>query len=132
MDFQTNKRILFRAEVFKPKLKDVREYIEDLYNYTKTTDKKSDLRINYLKKFLNFIGISVDTEGDFLKQARRCQDKFQLDALCDTYLIENGNAERDYPPSRYPKLSPVPIANSKTAVVCNYLIHHFKSVELRI
>lgn len=95
--FRQIKEFYLGAEVFKPKLKDVREYIEDLYNYTKTTDKKSDLRINYLKKFLNFIGISVDTEGDFLKQARRCQDKFQLDALCDTYLIENGNAERDYP-----------------------------------
>ena len=84
-------------DVFKPKLEDVRNYIEDLYDYTKSTDKKDDFRISYLKKFLNFIGTSVDQEGDFLKQARRCQDKFELDTLCDTYLIKNGNAEKDYP-----------------------------------
>ena len=95
--FRQIKEYYSGSEIFKPKLKDVRTYIEDLYDYTKTVDKKSDLRISYLKKFLNFIGTSVDQEGDFLKQARRCQDKSELDAICDAHLIENGNSERDYP-----------------------------------
>jgi len=83
--------------VFKPTFKDVRQYIEDLYQITGDPNKEERFRINYLKKFLNFIGISIDQEGRFLHEARRSKNKSELDSICDRYLVEEGKAELYYP-----------------------------------
>jgi tRNA-dihydrouridine synthase len=83
--------------IFAPTFKDVRGYIEDLYQLSNKSKQEERFRINYLKKFLNFIGISIDNEGQFLYQARRCKTKGDLDIICDQYLIKDGNAEKIYP-----------------------------------
>ena len=83
--------------VFKPTFKDVRQYIEDLYLITGNPEKEDRFRINYLKKFLNFVGISIDQEGQFLHEARRSKNKAELDSICDRYLIDDGKAELYYP-----------------------------------
>lgn len=83
--------------VFVPTLADVRHYIEDLYQATTLPDRKGDSHINHLKKFLNFVGLSVDSDGQFLHEMRRATNKAELDAVCDRHLIENGRACQAFP-----------------------------------
>jgi len=83
--------------IFKPKLANVRQYIEDLYQATTLPDRKGHFHINHLKKFLNFVGLSVDRDGLFLHDMRRAQSKDDLDRICDRHLIEDGRADQPFP-----------------------------------
>ena len=86
-----------RKPVFKPTLGDVRVYIEDLVLATSHSDRKDRYHINHMKKFLNFVGLSVDKEGKFLHDMRRAKSKMDLDVICDRHLIDGGRAEQSYP-----------------------------------
>lgn len=83
--------------VFKPTLADVRQYVEDLYEATTLPDRKGVYHVNHLKKFLNFVGLGVDIDGQFLHDMRRVRSKQELDAVCDRHLLENGRAEQVFP-----------------------------------
>lgn len=103
--------------VFAPSLADVRQYIEDLYQSTLHADRAERFHINHLKKFLNFIGISVDAEGLFLQEARRASNKAELDRICDRHLIENGRATKQF--SDEPLKGLVARPNCETANGCS-------------
>lgn len=83
--------------IYKPTFSAVRQYIEDLYELSQSDGREERFRINYLKKFLNFIGTSIDSDGQFLYQTRRCQSKSELDVICDRFLIDRGKADTLYP-----------------------------------
>ncbi|MEM1221447.1 MAG: tRNA-dihydrouridine synthase family protein [Verrucomicrobiota bacterium] len=83
--------------VFQPTLSNVRKYVDDLFIATTVPDRKGKYHVNHLKKFLNFIGLGVDTEGKFLHDMRRVRSKEELDRVCDQHLIENGRAEELFP-----------------------------------
>lgn len=83
--------------LYEPRLADVRQYIEDLFEATSHPDRQGQFHINHLKKFLNFVGLSVDRDGQFLHDMRRAKLKVELDAICDRHLIEGGRAEALYP-----------------------------------
>ena len=74
-------------------LADVYGYIQHLYAITYQDDLKEKSHINCLKKFLNFIGTSIDPEGKFLVEMRLVQSKQSLFDLCDRYLL----TEPDHP-----------------------------------
>lgn len=82
--------------VFQPTLGNVREYIDDLINATTRPDVNGH-HINHMKKFLNFVGLGVDVDGQFLHDMRRAKTKDELDAICDRHLIQNGRAEQLFP-----------------------------------
>lgn len=103
--------------VFAPTLADVRQYVEDLYEATTLPDRKGRYHINHLKKFLNFVGLSVDTDGQFLHDMRRAQSKEDLDAVCDRHLIEGGRAEELFPAEPIKGLVARP--NCETAQGCS-------------
>jgi hypothetical protein len=44
-------------------------------------------RVGYLKMFLNYIALSIDTEGDFLRLMRRAQNEVELFSICDRFLL---------------------------------------------
>ncbi|MDD1469546.1 tRNA-dihydrouridine synthase family protein, partial [Dolichospermum sp. ST_sed5] len=44
-------------------------------------------RVAYMKMFLNYIALSVDTEGHFLKLMRQAQTDVELFNLCDRFLV---------------------------------------------
>ncbi len=83
--------------VFQPTLGDVRNYIEDLIVATSTPDVQGIYHINHMKKFLNFVGLGVDVDGQFLHDMRRAKSKDDLDRICDRHLVENGRAEQRFP-----------------------------------
>ncbi len=70
-------------------LADVYRYIQHLFAITYRDDLREKSHVNSLKKFLNFIGTSIDPEGKFLAGMRLLQSKRELFDLCDRHLLTN-------------------------------------------
>jgi tRNA-dihydrouridine synthase B len=76
-----------RPSVFAPTLADVREYIERLYRETQAPGIPESAHVAKMKKYLNFVGQSVDAEGRFLHDMRRAMTEAELFAVCDRHLL---------------------------------------------
>lgn len=83
--------------VFRPTLGHVREYIEDLFVATTHGKRDALSHINHMKKFLNFVGLGIDRDGQFLHEMRRTKTKPELDDVCERHLIANGRARQLFP-----------------------------------
>lgn len=70
-------------------LADVREYVERLYRATQVPDLAERYHVNKMKKYLNFVGQSVDPAGDFLHDMRRAETETELFAVCDRHLLSH-------------------------------------------
>jgi len=73
--------------VFAPTLADVREYIGRLYRETQGPGIPESAHVAKMKKYLNFVGQSVDAEGRFLHDMRRAMTEAELFAVCDRHLL---------------------------------------------
>ena len=84
--------------VFHPTLGDVRDYIDRLYRATQTPDIPERAHVNKMKKYLNFVGQSVDPAGEFLHAMRRAESEAELFGICDRHLLaEPSRAFSDEP-----------------------------------
>ena len=79
-------------------LADARDYVERLYDALTDPEIPEKLQVARIKKFLNFVGQSVDPEGAFLREMRRTLTRAELFAVCDRHLL----AEPDKPYSVEP------------------------------
>lgn len=70
-------------------LADVHKYIQHLFAITCQDTLREKSHVNSLKKFLNFIGTSIDPDGKFLREMRLVQSKQELFDLCDHHLLTN-------------------------------------------
>lgn len=68
-------------------LADARDYVTRLYEATRTSEIPERIHVNKMKKYLNFIGQSVDGTGAFLHEMRRAESEAQLFAICDRHLL---------------------------------------------
>ncbi|MDX2187590.1 MAG: tRNA-dihydrouridine synthase family protein [Opitutaceae bacterium] len=68
-------------------LAEVREYIHDLFVSTRSEGIPEIAHVNKMKKYLNFVGQSVDPEGRFLHDMRRTRTAAELFAVCDEHLM---------------------------------------------
>jgi tRNA-dihydrouridine synthase B len=68
-------------------LADVREYVDRLYRETQTPGVPEVNHVNKMKKYLNFVGQSVDANGLFLHDMRRAQTEHELFSICDRHLL---------------------------------------------
>lgn len=73
--------------VSKVTLAEVRDYIEQLRLTPIAPRLPEKMRANYMKKYLNFIGQSVDGAGAFLKEMRLAQSETEILGICDRYLL---------------------------------------------
>ena len=81
-------------------LGEVRDYIARLYDATRHEGIPERAHVNKMKKYLNFVGQSVDATGAFLHDMRRAETSEQLFALCDRHLLSEPNkifADEPYP-----------------------------------
>lgn len=81
-------------------LGDVRNYVERLYQATLSPDFPERAHVNKMKKYLNFVGQSVDSTGAFLHDMRRAQSEAELFAICDRHLL--AEPQREFSPEPYP------------------------------
>lgn len=74
---------------FQPTHQDVRKYVDDLHHSMLYKGLPEKNHIGSLKKFLNFVGLSIDREGIFLKAMRRAQTQQELFQICDQYMLND-------------------------------------------
>ena len=53
-----------------------------------------------MKKYLNFVGQSVDPDGAFLHDMRRAANERELFSVCDRHLLSQ--PDREFAPEPYP------------------------------
>jgi tRNA-dihydrouridine synthase len=92
--FRQTRELFAGKPIFRPRLADVRLYIEALYHAVKNPDFSEKHRVNHMKKFLNFVGLGVDPDGDFLYRMRRAKTKADLFSICDAFMIHDGKGDR--------------------------------------
>ena len=87
-------RELFGGQRVTPiTLGDVRDYVERLYRATQTPEIPERAHVNKMKKYLNFVGQSVDPNGVFLHDMRRTQSELELFRVCDQHLLADPQRE---------------------------------------
>jgi tRNA-dihydrouridine synthase len=80
-------------------LAEVRNYIDRLWQTPTAATMPERSRVGYLKMFLNYIALSVDTEGHFLRLMRRTQTEVELFNLCDRTLLADSTKTLALAPS---------------------------------
>jgi tRNA-dihydrouridine synthase len=81
-------RQALRCEPITPvPLAEVRNYIDRLWQTPTDPNMPERSRIGYLKMFLNYIALSVDPEGLFLRLMRQSQTEVELFSICDRFLL---------------------------------------------
>ncbi|MBN8562197.1 MAG: tRNA-dihydrouridine synthase family protein [Leptolyngbya sp. UWPOB_LEPTO1] len=68
-------------------LAEVRQYIDRLWKTPTAANVPERARLGYLKMFLNYVALSIDAEGNFLKSMRQTQTETELFHLCDRVLL---------------------------------------------
>ncbi len=101
--------------LFKPTLKDVHSYIQSLFDVLAKDGMTEEKHVARLKKFLNFVALSVDDKGEFLYHMRRARIRSDMDMICSRYLLDGGHADQWMNLSPYPGLLARP---STEAMAC--------------
>lgn len=78
--------------VMQPTRRDLREYIDRLYNETKTPDFPDKAHVSKMKKYVNFIGIGLDPDDAFLREVRLTSTTAEFFAVCDRHLLNHDTA----------------------------------------
>jgi len=89
---------------FRPLLRDVYSYVEDLYREMEDSSIAESKQVARMKKFLNFVGLGVDEEGQFLHEMRRAASKSNLFDICARYMLEDSRGSTPYPDEAFPGL----------------------------
>jgi tRNA-dihydrouridine synthase B len=95
-------------------LADVRDYVERLYHATRHDEFPERAHVNKMKKYLNFVGQSVDPEGAFLYDMRRTDSQAELFSVCDRHLL--AEPTREFSPEPYPGVIARPNCETPSAV----------------
>jgi tRNA-dihydrouridine synthase B len=85
--------------VFEPTLRDVREYIEDLFHAVRRPDGTELGHVAKMKKYLNFIGQGIGEEEAFLREVRRVATEREFWDCCDRHLLSDERMPAE-PPQR--------------------------------
>ncbi|MFN5065142.1 MAG: tRNA-dihydrouridine synthase family protein [Aphanizomenon sp.] len=85
--FHQIRQALEGKEITPVPLVEVRNYIDCLWKTPTASTMPERARVGYLKMFLNYIALSIDTEGDFLRLMRRAQNEVELFSICDRFLL---------------------------------------------
>ena len=111
-------REIFAGRAVTPlTLADVRDYVARLYRATQRPDLEERYHVNKMKKYLNFVGQSVDADGSFLHAMRRTETERDLFQVCDQHLLTD--SARAFAPEPYPGVIARPNCETPNADGCS-------------
>ena len=111
-------REIFSGQSVTPlTLADMRDYVERLYRATQRPDLEERYHVNKMKKYLNFVGQSVDADGSFLHAMRRTESERDLFMVCDQHLL--ADSTRTFSPEPYPGVIARPNCETPNADGCS-------------
>lgn len=73
----------------QPTLRELREYIDILFQATHLPHLTEAANISKMKKYMNFIGQGIGEEEAFLHAIRRAKTEAEFFGLCDEYLLND-------------------------------------------
>ncbi|MFO0053958.1 MAG: tRNA dihydrouridine synthase [Dolichospermum sp.] len=85
--FDQIRQALAGQSIIPVSLVEVRNYIDRLWQTPTASTMPERARVGYLKMFLNYIALSVDTDGCFLRMMRQAQTEVELLTICDRFLL---------------------------------------------
>jgi tRNA-dihydrouridine synthase len=91
--------------VFVPTGRDLLNYIRDLYESVKPSDLRIEAHVQKMKKYMNFVAVGIDAEGQFLHQIRRVTTEQDFFAVCERFLDHAGEAFPDQAQSAFTRLA---------------------------
>jgi len=98
-------------------LGEVDEYIKRLFEETSNPDFPELAHVNKMKKYLNFVGQSVDETGAFLYDMRRVTTHKELISVCAKHLLEKKDKVFSLEP--YPGVIARPNCEAPTSDSCS-------------
>jgi tRNA-dihydrouridine synthase len=72
--------------VFEPTGRDVLNYVRDLYEAVCSPEVRESAQVQKMKKYMNYIGLGVETNGQFVHQIRRVETKAEFFRVCEEFL----------------------------------------------
>ena len=102
-------------EMDRPTLGDMYLYINQLSDVLSKDTMTDEKHVARLKKFLNYIGLSVDLKGEFLFQMRRTRTRSELDRVCRYFLLNDGRSDQ---PMHLEPISNMAFRPSETGTAC--------------
>jgi tRNA-dihydrouridine synthase len=69
-----------------PRGREVLEYIKRLWEHSIRPETREASQVMHMKRFMNFIGLGVDAEGEFLHAIRRVRTEVEFFAVCEAFL----------------------------------------------
>ncbi len=96
-----------REKLFIPRGCDVFAYVRALYDAVCSPDVTESAQVQKMKKYMNYFGVGVDAEGQFLHQIRRVTTQSEFFHVCEEFL----NHDRPMP------LEPFPLKLKETDVM---------------
>jgi tRNA-dihydrouridine synthase len=87
-----------RATMFIPHGHDVLAYIRALYQAVCSPEVRESAQVQKMKKYMNYLGVGVDAEGQFLHHIRRVATEADFFRVCEEFL----NHDRAMPLEPFP------------------------------
>ena len=84
--------------LFIPRGCDVLAYARALYESVCPPDVHESAQVQKMKKYMNYLGVGVDAEGQFLHQIRRVTTQAEFFRVCEEFL----NHDRPMPLEPFP------------------------------
>jgi nifR3 family TIM-barrel protein len=75
--------------IFVPRGLDVLEYVRSLYDAVCCPEVRETAQVEKMKKYMNYLGVGVDAEGQFLHRIRRVTTKEDFFRVCEEYLNQD-------------------------------------------
>ena len=82
---------------FSPTLGDLHEYLIELFEEIIKPEMKEEKMVARIKKFLNFVGLSLNGKESFLNDMRRAVFKDELFLIFYEHLLKNGKSQQAIP-----------------------------------
>jgi tRNA-dihydrouridine synthase B len=115
--FQQTRQYLSGQSVPPVSLAEVRDYIERLRQMTTAATVPERARVNYMKRYLNFIAQGVDAAGVYLREMRVAQTEAELYGVCDRHLLSE--PDREFALEPYPGVVARPSCETAREVIAS-------------
>ncbi len=76
--------------LFVPRGHDALAYVRALYDAVCSPEVTECAQVQKMKKYMNYLGVGVDQEGQFLHQIRRVATRADFFRVCETFLDHDG------------------------------------------
>jgi tRNA-dihydrouridine synthase B len=91
--------------IFVPRGRDLLNYIGALFEAVKPQEVRIDAHVQKMKKYMNYIAVGIDPEGQFLFQIRRVTTEQEFFRSCERFLDHTAPAFPVYDQSAFTRLA---------------------------